>query len=356
MPRQFQEIGVESIPKETTNALGSNKLPPLERLHSAVVSLASQPLISIVILTYSEKRMNDLKELLESIDKQLYQSIEVVVVVERSEAISEFASGYKSKHPKKVYFTKEKLGVSKARNIGVDLSVGDIIAFVDDDAVLAADWSQSLLESFRNYPRAIGVTGKSIPLPKSAELHGFPKSLYWAIGCTRPGDTGLRYTNFASGVNMAFRRSAFSTHRFELNIIGHSRSRALVFKGLPNDENDFAVRLTTDLGQPILFNPGLIVLHKVYPERTNLRFIRQYAFWQGFAEARYRVDPKWKVARSNIYDNSIALLVSDVFSMEGGVKSSIRRLAFLLTSLFFVTMGFFAFNNRSVYHLGQFLL
>ncbi len=322
-------------------------------LHPADDYLGSEPLISIVVLTYTEKRMNDLRELFESIDKQLYQNIEVVLVIERSDAISKFANAYKSKHPKKVFFTKEKLGVSKARNIGVELSIGQIIAFVDDDAVLAADWSERLLESFHNYPNVIGVTGRSVPFPKSANLHGFPKSLYWAIGCTRPGDLSPRYTNFASGVNMAFRRSAFDKHRFQLNIIGDSQSRSLVFKGLPNDENDFAVRLTTDLSSPILFNPSLIVLHKVYSERTNLRFIRQYAFWQGFAEARYRTDPKWKKARSNIYDNSIAILASDIFSMEGGVKPSIRRLAFLLTGLFFVTMGFLAYNNSSAYKVGH---
>ena len=318
--------------------------------------LESQPLISIVILTYSDKRMNDLKELFESIDKQLYQSIEVVVVVERSGAINKFANEYKSKYRKKVYFTKEKLGVSRARNIGVELSSGQIIAFVDDDAVLSLDWSDRLVESFCNYPTVIGVTGKAVPLSKSADLRAFPESLYWAIGCTRPADSGLRYTNFASGVNMAFRREAFDTHLFMLNVVGDSRSRALVYKGLPNDENDFAVRLTTDLGRRILFNPALIVFHKVYSERTSLKFIRQYAFWQGFAEARYRTDPKWKTARDAVYNDSFRTVVMDIFSSRGGVRICFQRLALVTTGLFFVAIGFFAYKNRSAYALGQLML
>jgi glycosyltransferase involved in cell wall biosynthesis len=280
----------------------------------------------------------------------------MVVVVERSETINVFVNQYSSRYPKKVYFTKEKLGVSNARNVGVDISRGDIIAFVDDDAVLSPDWSVKLIESFYNYPRAIGVTGKAVPVGKSVDLRGFPKSLYWAIGCTEQHDSGQHYTNFASGVNMAFRREAFDTHRFMLNIIGDSRGRSFVYGGLPNDENDFAVRLTTDLAQPILYNSNLIVFHKVYPDRINIKFLRQYSFWQGFAEARYRTDVKWKKVRNMKYMDSFKILSGDIFSMQGGIELSVRRLAFVFTALFFVTIGFFSYKSRSVCRIGQSML
>lgn len=314
------------------------------------------PLISLVVLTYSEKRINDLKDLLKSVERQSYENIELILVVERSQVINQIANEAKSKYPKRVYFARDRIGVSKARNVGVDLAKGEIIAFIDDDAILSKDWSETLVESFRNFPKAIGVTGKAVPMAKLSDLSIFPESLYWAIGCTAPRDLVMRYTSFASGVNMAFRREAFLSHHFMLNILGDSQSRALVYKGLPNDENDFAVRLTSDLQRPILFNPGLVVCHKVYSDRISISFVKRYCFWQGFAEARYQTKPQWKNARTETYAKSIRILFADISSIKGGINSLMRRASFLLIALFYTSLGFLSYRNQNLYDLSQYLL
>ena len=301
-------------------------------------------MLSVVILTYSERRLNDFRELLDSIDKQEYPNLEVIIVVEKSRTLSDFALRYDTKYKKRVYFTAEKLGVSRARNVGVSLASGELIAFVDDDALLPPEWSVAMVENFAAHPNAIGVTGKAIPLAESTVLRGFPFSLYWALGCNGDGNQFAHYTHFASGVNMAFRREAFGQHRFELDIMGDSRSRARIHRGLPNDENDFAVRLTTDLQRPILYTPDVVVFHKVNRERTTPVFIARYSFWQGFAEGRYGRNPKWRRARSQSYETAYRNLMLDLSSLREGVKPFVHRIAILTTAIMFVLLGILAWE------------
>lgn len=292
------------------------------------------------MLSYSEKRIRDLTELLDSIELQHSQNLEIILVIERSKAIQEFADSRASRFPKKLFFSTERIGVSRARNIGVGLASGEIIAFVDDDAILSLHWSECLLDSFRRNPDAIGVTGRAIPSAKSIDLRGFPSSLYWALGCTPSGLFGEWVTNFATGTNMAFRRKAFISHRFELDIYGDARDRALVHRGLPNDENDFAVRLTTDLSLPILFNDRLVVFHKVYTNRLSPRFVMRYSFWQGVAEARYTANPAWKRARQSIRARAAKTLLRDLLPLEGPSRGWISRCAFVIIGIFFLGLGF----------------
>lgn len=309
------------------------------------------PMISIVILSYSSKRKTCLRDLLDSIEKQTYRNIEILVIVERSAELKKLASEFPSGLTKIVYFTHERVGVSKARNLGVKLAKGEIVAFVDDDALPSPNWCEIIAKSFEGDPSIIGVTGRAIPLGEPVRLLSFPHSLYWAIGCTRPDDRAPHYTNFAAGVNMAFLKEAFTSHKFSLDIIGDERSRANIFKGLPNDENDFAVRVTTQTGRLILYNPVAVVYHHVDDVRLQFAFVRQYSFWQGVAEARYSGNARWSRARWNLLKTFVGTIGHDIFSFEGGINATTTRLKFVLSSLIFIMIGFFAHKCNLVYRI-----
>lgn len=282
---------------------------------------------------------------MDSIEEQKHPDTEIVLVVERNLAINEFLSKRKSKFPEKVRLLKDRLGVSNARNTGARAASGDIVAFVDDDAVLDSNWSTELISSFHEHPEVVGVTGRALPLWKGEQPNWFPKSLYWMIGCTAWKESAKPYlTSFVSGVNMAFRKDCFSTHEFMLTILSDPRSRASVYRGLPNDENDFSVRLTTDSGRPILYTPKLTVFHKVDPERLTIGFVSQYSFWQGMAEANYASVSTWKSARLSSYSRLLRTLGVDMLSAQGGFKASGMRIYVLLTAAFFFVGGFISFR------------
>jgi len=117
--------------------------------------------ISLVIATY--QRPNPLRKLLDSIGKQTIKPFEVIVVDasdnELTKIIFENRTFDLNVNYQEVSF--EHKGSAQQRNYGVKLvdKESDIIAFLDDDLVVEPDYFEKILETYKNYPDAIGVGG-----------------------------------------------------------------------------------------------------------------------------------------------------------------------------------------------------
>lgn len=93
-----------------------------------------QPLVSVVIPTI--ERPAYLKRAIESVLKQTYPYLEIIVVIDGKSAHSkEMMSQYKAAHSMniKCIETGEKVGGSEARNIGARIARGKFVALLDDD-------------------------------------------------------------------------------------------------------------------------------------------------------------------------------------------------------------------------------
>ncbi len=92
---------------------------------------AKLPLVSVIIPFYKGKSW--LEESLESVFKQTYTNIEVVLVNDGStEDISDILSKYAGKLK---YIYQENKGAAVARNEGIKLAEGEFIAFLDADDI-----------------------------------------------------------------------------------------------------------------------------------------------------------------------------------------------------------------------------
>lgn len=95
------------------------------------------PLVSIVIPTYG--RINMLEKAIESILKQTYQNIEVIVVNDNKKESIHYSNTMtlleKYRYTEKVIIIAdgENCGGSGARNKGIGVSKGEYITFLDDD-------------------------------------------------------------------------------------------------------------------------------------------------------------------------------------------------------------------------------
>ncbi|MGM0792394.1 MAG: glycosyltransferase family 2 protein [Bacillota bacterium] len=89
------------------------------------------PKVSVVIPFYN--RVDWLEEAVKSVLNQTYDVYEIIVVNDGSR---ENMDGFLSRYGSKVrYIVKENGGPAKARNIGIELSKGDYIAFLDSDDI-----------------------------------------------------------------------------------------------------------------------------------------------------------------------------------------------------------------------------
>ncbi|WP_020482957.1 glycosyltransferase family 2 protein [Methylomonas sp. MK1] len=111
------------------------------------------PLISIIIPVYNSEKY--LEEALQSALSQTYNNIEIIAVNDGStdssqDILKKYADSIK-------ILSQPNLGASAARNLGVSVSSGDILAFLDSDDIWDKNKLERQLEVLENHPEAIGL-------------------------------------------------------------------------------------------------------------------------------------------------------------------------------------------------------
>src|SRR3954447_19530072 len=93
---------------------------------------------SVVVCAYSLDRWPDLVEAVASLQQQTLGQPEIVVVIDHNDALRTRAE---TRLPGvTVVANQHRRGLSGARNSGVAAATGDVVAFLDDDAIAAGDW------------------------------------------------------------------------------------------------------------------------------------------------------------------------------------------------------------------------
>jgi len=108
---------------------------------------------SIIVPTY--ERHDLLYTLLENIRKQTEKDFEIIIIdqsKDKFDKISEFSDF------SMVYFKTDVKGAAKARNTGISMAKGQVVAFIDDDCIPDENWLSNAKRYFED-PAIIGVEG-----------------------------------------------------------------------------------------------------------------------------------------------------------------------------------------------------
>jgi glycosyltransferase involved in cell wall biosynthesis len=124
------------------------------------MNLTGKPEVSVLIPTY--KRAHLISYVFEGLRKQTYRDFEVVVVLKPSgDRTTDIVKKYK-KWLNINLILQNRGYVVNALNLGFKNAQGEIIAFLDDDAVPLPDWIQKHLETYTESSIG-GVAGNVIP-------------------------------------------------------------------------------------------------------------------------------------------------------------------------------------------------
>ena len=160
------------------------------------------------------------------------------------------------------YIVEPVKGLSPARNRGALESRGEILAYIDDDAVPEPQWLSSIALAFED-SRVMAAAGRVIPF-KPSQTDGAVSLPDARQGrAQRVVDSSDPYwfeiANFGSfgiGANMAFRRSAFAVWPgFDVRL-----GRGAAIDG---GEENYAFFSLVQLGFRILYTPDAVVRHSV---------------------------------------------------------------------------------------------
>jgi glycosyltransferase involved in cell wall biosynthesis len=242
--------------------------------------MTDNPVLSIIITSYSLDRLKDSCEVLESIKAQTCPDTETIFVVEKSPGLLRKIENYVAENdiPRThVIFNDGVEGMSAARNLGIENTRGRIIAFVDDDSILPLRWAEEMVRTYED-GSIIGVSGIIKPLWEDDDMDWFPEELDWLLGCSRfSGISEMVEIRNVWGANMSFRKEAFEAAGVFSSGIG-----AIQGKRLHGEELELSLRVKKKTKKRIVCNPAVWAYHKVYRRRFGPRWIAQSSYWIGY--------------------------------------------------------------------------
>ena len=164
------------------------------------------------------------------------------------------------------YERQELSGLNSARNRGVELAGGDVLAFLDDDTLVDRQWASAMLCAFEAHSCAAvgGRVTLGLPSPEPGwmgELRHFLAA--YDLG---PDARWLDDDPVPVGANCAVRRSDFDRlggFQAGLDRVGGSL--------VSNGDTEFFRRLRGSGGR-LRYEPQACVVHCVPPERMTIEF------------------------------------------------------------------------------------
>jgi GT2 family glycosyltransferase len=167
-------------------------------------------------------------------------------------------------------------GATRARNAGIDRASGDVIAFVDDDVVPAADWLSHLVAPVVS-GRADAAGGRvaldpSVPLPHWLGDDYLGYLAYYDRGVEQHELAG---DDFVLTANAAFRTEQLRTLGGFDEVLGPRAGAPMV-----NDDVDLCRRLVA-AGARIVYVPDAVVVHDLPPSRLTRSYMIRRAYAQG---------------------------------------------------------------------------
>lgn len=244
----------------------------------------SGPDVSVVICVYTEDRWEDILAAVASVRTQSYPALETLLVVDHNPALLDrLAKEYKEAEEVRVFANAGPRGLSAGRNTGIAAAHGEVIAFLDDDAVAERDWLRHFAAAYAD-PLVMAVGGRTVPIWASGRRPAwFPEEFDWVVGCTYRGiPAGLVRVRNVLGGNASFRRSAFDAAGGFATGIGRDGDK----RPLGCEETELCIRLSRARPDAVLLIDDRAVIHHRVPEaREHFGYFRTRAYAEGLSKA-----------------------------------------------------------------------
>lgn len=122
---------------------------------------AMSSLVSVIIPVYNAEKY--LKKSIESVINQSYLNLEIILINDGSiDGSRDLCKQYLNKDNRIVFIDKENEGVSKSRNLGIEISHGEYLMFVDSDDFIEEYYIQEMLDYLNEKEFDVVISGMNI--------------------------------------------------------------------------------------------------------------------------------------------------------------------------------------------------
>lgn len=243
-------------------------------------------MLSVILCTYNRERY--IYNVLQSIAAGGFGDYEIVLVNNNSTDGTEGeCQRFAKDHPEVAmrYCVEKQQGLSYARNRGIMESQGEVLVYVDDDAVVNREYLQTYADFFNRNKEAVAAGGPITPRYDGCEEPSW-MSHYTRQLVTGELNLGTREREFPKGAfpgggNAAYRKSVFNEvglFNVELGRKGNSLIGA--------EEKDLFDKMTSR-GMKFYYLPNAILYHLIPPKKLTQDYFDRLTYGIGVSE-RYR--------------------------------------------------------------------
>ncbi|MCJ7509366.1 MAG: glycosyltransferase [Dehalococcoidia bacterium] len=239
------------------------------------------PTVSVIICCYTQERLRDMREAVASVQRQTRPPEQIVLAVDSNRDLYECLRSDFGE-PIRVVLNAGAKGLSATRNVGIAAAQGDLVAFLDDDAVAEAGWLANLIAAFED-PEVHAAGGRAVLDWVEGRPPWLPEDLDWTVGggftWLPPKRTDVRNPH---GHNMCFRREVFTSVGWFDGSLGRVAN-----DGQAGEEAELCLRLKRRVPRAtIVYEPASVIRHKVRPARGTWRYFLKRSYEEGLCKAR----------------------------------------------------------------------
>ena len=238
--------------------------------------------ISAIICTHN--REHYLGAAIDSVLSQKFSAeFEVIVVDNASSDRTRAIVEARLSDSRLQYVYEPVTGLSVARNTGARVAQGQILAYLDDDAIASELWLQALWAHYQQY-EDVAIAGGRITLIWPDGVQPPPwisPELSGSLGFYNLGDQLTFIDNPGQtprGLNYSMRRAFWEAIGGFDSQLGRIGTRLL-----SNEELQMTER-ALEAGWRVAYIPDALVAHNVAPERLHQSWFLNRSWWQGISE------------------------------------------------------------------------
>ncbi len=263
--------------------------------------MPEKPQLSIIVASYDSGSL--IKSCLESLKNQSTdQLLEIIVVDSSMDGVSNLI---KETFPNvRLYQFPERKFCGDARNFGLSVAKGEIIAFIDADCRADHGWVDHIIKAHQSPPLAIGgAIGNANPQSMIGWASYFCEFSQWMPGFP------IRNMADIAGANMSYKKKAFEEY-------------GLFIEGTYSSDTEFHWRLGRNK-YCLQFVPFILVFHHNI-DRLG-RFLR-HEFEHGRSFARVRMKSQDFSEWRRLFYGTFSFLIPGWLLLKIGLRNSKNRI------------------------------
>lgn len=256
-------------------------------------------MLTVIICTYNREKY--IRPLLDSlVANTLPKSEYEILLVDNNcqDNTRGVCSKFAEEHPEVSfkYVEEHEQGLSAAKNCGIREAGGDLVVYVDDDALVDKNYLEDYVRWFETHPQTMALGGPIMPL---YEEGGEPQwmSPYTKALLTAWMDYGTKVRKYPKGRypgggNAAYRKCVFEKVGMFNTALGRKGGNLM-----GSEEKDIFDKMNS-LGMEVLYLPTPVLHHSIPPAKLGKYYFDRLTLQIGRSERqRTLAISKWKYCK-----------------------------------------------------------